>query len=154
VVRSDHATVDGSNMDFAAISMWRYVSLIQTTKCLVGSSALLHMQFILSKIKLLNDISIHSSHVFWVLDPLALKKILWTTYYIHTSKLSSTLMNFGHFFQLKGRCPVLLVSSLVIMESAFTLQNTVMTTQTAKISLMNLTVVSYLLILHAFDDKM
>ena len=28
----------------------------------------------LSKIKLLSDISIHSSHIFWVLDLLALKK--------------------------------------------------------------------------------
>jgi hypothetical protein len=63
-------------------------------------------------------------------------------------------MNFGHFFQLKGPCPALADSSLVIMESAFTLQNTVTATQTAKISLMNLTVVSYLLIFNAFDDKM
>jgi hypothetical protein len=63
-------------------------------------------------------------------------------------------MNFGHFFQLKGPCSALADSSLVITESAFTLQNTVMATQTAKISLMNLTVVSYLLIFNAFDDKM
>jgi hypothetical protein len=62
-------------------------------------------------------------------------------------------MNFGHVFQLKGPCPALAVSSLVITESAFTSQNTVMATQTAKISLMNLTVVSYLLIFHAFDNK-
>jgi len=63
-------------------------------------------------------------------------------------------MNSGHFFQLKEPCPALAVSSLVITESAFTFQNTVMATQTAKISLMNLTVVRYLLIFHAFDDKM
>jgi len=63
-------------------------------------------------------------------------------------------MHFGHVFQLKGTCPALAVSSLVITESAFMPQNTVMATQTAKISLMNLTVVSYLLIFHAFDDKM
>jgi hypothetical protein len=62
-------------------------------------------------------------------------------------------MNFGHIFQLRGPYPALAVSSLVITKSAFMLQNTVMATQTAKISLMNLTVVSYLLIFHAFDDK-
>ena len=38
------------------------------------------------------------------------------------------------------------------MENAFTLLNTVMATQTAKISLMNLTVVRHLLTFHAFTD--
>ena len=99
------------------------------------------MQFLLSKIKLLSDVSIHSSHILGFRS-IGLKKILWTIHYIHTSKSSSELMHFGHVFQLKGPCPVLVVSSLVITESAFTRQNTVMATQTAKISLMNLTVVS------------
>jgi hypothetical protein len=126
VVKSDNTTVDGSNMDFAAISIWRYVSLTQIPKCLIGSQALLHNQFILSKIKLLSEVSIHRSYVFWVLDPLAIIKILWTIHYFCTSRMSSTLMSFGHVFQLKGILSALAVSSIVTMESAFMTPNTVM----------------------------
>jgi hypothetical protein len=52
-------------------------------------------------------------------------------------------MNFVHIFQLKGMISAPVVSSDVWMESAFMILNAVMAIKTAKIILMNLTVVRY-----------
>jgi hypothetical protein len=63
------------------------------------------------------------------------------------------LMNFVQVFQLKGMVLAPVVSSNVWMESAFMEINTVMAIQTAKIILMNLTVVRYFPAFHNAAER-